>query len=94
MTVEEVLALETRDYQHRNGSYPKSNIADSVEIRQRNDNEFVILCAFKNTTESHAKDWIENFATKHDLKFTSRAEAWQDGDYQDDWVMAELIVTI
>ena len=91
MTREEILALTTDDYQHRNGDYPLSGVAESIEVYEK-DNCFSIEANFKNTSTSMAKRWIERFAEKNELKVIKAAEACQNGDYYNDWVKAWIIV--
>ena len=93
MTREEILNLTENDFQQRKGKYPKSNIPDDIIVRER-DNNFVITASFKNTTESNAKYWLNNYVKKFDLNIVDESKAWQDGDYQDDWVIASITVSI
>lgn len=94
MTREEVLALATKDYQHRDDNYPKSDVADNIDVYERSDGNFSITAEFKNTSETRAKRWLEDFVERKGLKIVSSAEAWQTGDYRDDWVSAEVTVSI
>ena len=92
MNTKDILALATTDYQHRDGDYPESDVADTINVYQRQDNTFEIEADFKNTSEESAKYWIEHFVKQHDLTIIKPADAYQDGDYQDDWVKAWVIV--
>ena len=92
MNIEDILALATTDYQHRRGDFPKSNVANSINVYQRQDDTFEIEADFKNTSEESAKHWIEHFVEQHDLIIIKSADACQDGDYQDDWVRAWVYV--
>lgn len=92
MNREEILALATRDYQHRDGDYPRSNVADSINVYERQDGTFEIEADFKNTSESTAKRWIEKFVEQHNLTIIKAADSCQDGDYHDDWVRAWVVV--
>ena len=76
-------SFETDDYQNRNGDYPKSDIPDSISYYK-----FGLEFYFKNTSEKSAKNWVKTFCDKNGLVPTS-IDAWQDGDYQDDWVVCE-----
>ena len=94
MIREEVLALATDDYQHRDNNYPRSDVADSIEVYEKSDGNFSITAEFKCTSETRAKRWLENFVERKGLKIVNSAEAWQTGDYHDDWVSAEVTVSI
>ena len=97
ITKDELLALATNDFQHRNGKYPKANIPDSIEIWETerihtNDAgepcpEFGIQASFKNTTQDAAERWLEKWCKQNDIPIRA-VESWQDGDYHDDWVCA------
>ncbi len=97
ITKEELLALATDDFQHRDGNYPKANIPDSIEIWEterihtNSDGEprpeFGIQASFKNTTQDAAERWLEKWCKQNDIPIHA-VESWQDGDYQDDWVCA------
>ena len=89
---EEILALATDDYQHRRGGYPESGEADTINVYEKQDGTFEIEADFKNTSEDRAKRWIERFAEKNDLAIVKAADACQDGDYEDDWVRAWVVV--
>ena len=73
-------ALETDDYQGRNGDYPKAGVPDAIDV-YNNDVTF----SFKNTSESSAQRWVERYLKNHGFK-VGRISAYQTGDYQDDWV--------
>ena len=92
MTREDILALATDDYQHRGGDYPESDVANSIDVYERQDGTFEIEADFKNTSVGSAKRWIEDFAEDNDLTIVKPADGCQDGDYQDDWVRAWVIV--
>ena len=94
MTRDDILELETEDYQHRRGNYPKSDVADSIRVEEQSYGIFEIEADFKNTSEDSAKRWLERFVEKHDLTIVKAAEACQDGDYQNDWVRAWVVVKI
>ena len=94
MTREEVLALATDDYQNRRGDAPESDIPDTISVYERSDGNFSILASFKNTSEDRAERWLEKFVDKKDLKIVRAVSAWQSGEYHDDWVDAEIVVSI
>lgn len=75
--------LATEDYQKRHGNYPSSNVPDSIRVE-----EDYITMDFKNTSESTAAAFMENFLNKHDIKLLGRVQTDQTGDYKDDWVEA------
>ena len=79
MKTEDILALATSDYQHRRGDYPESDIADTINVYQKQDGTFEIEADFKNTSEESAKHWIEHFVEQHDLIIIKLADACQDG---------------
>ena len=79
---------ETDDYQNRDGNYPESDIPDTIRA-YNNSLEF----SFKNTSESAGKYWVEDFARTEGLPIKN-IESWQDGEYQDDWIMVALDLDI
>lgn len=94
MTKQDVLDLETSDYQHRDGNYPKSGIPDTIDVTELDDGNFTVEASFKNTCEGDARDWLTNFVKDHNLKIAKHAISWQDGDYHDDWVIASITVAL
>lgn len=94
MTREEILALATDDYQDRRGDYPYNNVPDRIEVSDFGEDRFMIHADFKNTTEDFAKHWLTKYADAHDLKVIRDADAWQTGDYENDWVDADIVVGI
>ena len=82
---QKILTIATDDYQNRNGAYPKPGIPDMIDVNIQ-EGKFIFEISFKDTTESNAKFWVTNFVKDHKLK-VNNIESWQDGDYQDDWVM-------
>ena len=100
MVLEELLAMSTRDYQHRfdergaSIARVKNNMPDMLEIVENDDGSVHILGTFKWTSEETAIKWLEDFADKHDLKMVAKPCAWQDGDYDNDWVQASMDVQL
>lgn len=91
MKKEELLVLETQDYQNRNGDYPKSGIADTVEVYE--ENQFIAIeGSFKNTSEETAMKWMKNYVSNAGYT-VEKTTAFQDGDYADDWVNATAYVS-
>ena len=86
--VKELAKLQTDDYQHREGSYPKSGIPDSIRVLGR-----TVTAEFKNTSESQAARWLERHLENLGFTLKSKAEAFQSGDYDDDWVTASATVS-
>jgi hypothetical protein len=76
----------TDDYQNRRGDYPAAGKPVSIEAYE-NTLDF----SFKNTSEQMGRKWVERFAKQHDLPIES-IDSWQDGDYQDDWIVVSLAV--
>lgn len=82
--------LTTSDYQNRNGSYPKSNVPDSIKFFDENDGACLEI-DFKNTSEKEVIDWFNsskeiNIVNKFKANYNIELKAYQDGDYPDDWV--------
>lgn len=83
--------LNNEDYQKRGNNYPKSNVPTSINVQS---NE--ILISFKNTSEEIAKKFAENLikAKSGELKIPKnmniKIKTYQDGDYHDDWVCAQI----
>lgn len=94
MTRTELLALETKDYQHRGSDYPMNNVPDRIEVSDFGEDRFMIHADFKNTTEDSAKHWLTKYADSHDLEVIREADAWQTGDYENDWVDADIVVRL
>lgn len=86
----ELKKLETTDYQNRKGSYPSSNVPDSIKFFQEIDGASLEI-DFKNTSEQEAIDWFKtskeaNIVNKFKVNYDIEITAHQDGDYPDDWV--------
>ena len=71
----------TLNFQNRSG-YPASNVPDMIEFWGDE-----VEIRFKNTTEETAEKWTNNFIEKNLLSGKVVAVV-QEGDYQDDWVVA------
>ncbi len=78
----------TDDYQNRDGDYPRAGKPDTISV-YKNTLEF----SFKNTSEVDGKAWVEKFARSNDL-LVDKISSWQDGEYQDDWIIVSLKVKI
>jgi hypothetical protein len=78
-------ALETDDYQKRDGQYPKSNVPDSIRAYRGKGDETTLEFQFKNTSEATGKAWAKNFCETRGLKVV-RIGSNQSGDYHDDWI--------
>ena len=86
----ELKKLETTDYQNRKGSYPSSNVPDSIKFFQEIDGASLEI-DFKNTSEQEAIDWFKtskeaNIVNKFKVNYDIEITAHQDGDYPDDWI--------
>lgn len=85
----------TDDYQGRGGNYPKSNVPDSINL-EFSDTFCILSFSFKNTNESTAENFVQRFikTNKDDLKIPKKLKqtitVYQDGDYQDDWVVCNF----
>lgn len=86
----ELMELKTDDYQNRDGEYPKANIPDSIDVFE-SKNTVIVTAYFKNTEEHIAIEWLKNKLSKYKV---SKIEAYQTGDYQDDWVDATAEIKI
>lgn len=84
-------AFETRDYQNRKGNYPKENVTDSITFEDDSSKKQMTLSFdFKNTTEKNAKQWVIDFLEKNSISKNSYIiESYQDGDYENDWVIVK-----
>lgn len=92
----ELKKLETTDYQNRKGKYPRSNVPDSIKCFE-NDNGVSLEFDFKNTSEQDVVAWYETskealIVNKFKSNYDIEIKAYQDGDYNDDWI--KLIVNL
>jgi len=80
MTLEQ---YNNEDYQNRGGNYPKSNKPVSIEAYK---NELTF--SFKNTNESDSIKAVKKTTTYKEIseKYKVTINAYQTGDFQDDWV--------
>lgn len=79
----ELTKLATDDYQGRGGNYPRPNVPDCITV-----NGASVSAEFKNTTEEKAACWLENYIEGQGFRIKGKVEAFQSGDYEDDWVTA------
>ena len=83
--------FETSDFQNRGGSYPRSNIPTDIVVYSDE-----LVFSFKNTSEEDAKDFVERFIERNKSvlnipkKLKQTITVYQDGDYQDDWVVCNF----
>lgn len=84
---EELAKLATSDYQGREGNYPRADVPDSISV---NGNS--VSADFKNTTETTARKWLKRYLEGKGFRIKGEVESFQDGDYQDDWVVAYATV--
>jgi len=83
----ELKQLETEDYQHRGKNGPRSGVADTIQV-DGND----VVAEFKSTSESTAKKWLKDFIERKGYTI-GELDAYQSGDYDNDWVTAYCTVT-
>lgn len=91
MTTNDIFSLATKDYQNRNGKYPQANIPDTINVKHINNN-FELVFSFANTTESCGKQFVENYISKNNLQLLD-LDAWQDGVYQDEWIIVKALAS-
>lgn len=89
MTSAVLESYATNDYQNRGGSYPKSEVPDAIYFNTPNVLEF----SFKNTSEESASKFVERFASRLGCEILY-LNAYQTGDYKDDWVDVTLKVKV
>lgn len=92
----ELKQLETDDYQNKKGNPPKSNVPVSIEFCKNKDGVQLDF-DFKNTSELEVKDWFKSskealIVNKFKSEFNIKVDAYQDGDYPNDWV--KLVVKL
>ncbi len=83
---------ETDDFQNRGDSYPRGGTPVRIDS-YAHKNQASLSFAFKNTSEDDARAFVSQFMQQHGLP-VSDIQAWQDGDYHDDWVTAEATYTV
>lgn len=85
----------TDDYQGRGPNYPKSYAPDTINL-EYSTTYCILSFSFKNTDESSAKSFVQRFIdiNKENFKIPKKIKqtisAYQDGDYQDDWVVCNF----
>lgn len=81
----------TEDFQERGDNYPRSGLPVTIEVYDDTQTlkRVVMLLWFKNTSIGDAVTWTKGFARRNSLPY-SKVDGWQEGDYQDDWVMVEM----
>lgn len=90
--IEQIMNLQTDDYQNRRGDYPSSNVPDSIQVY--NNGKFIeIECEFKNTEERVAENWLDNKLTEIGIQ-EFKIGTSQNGDYQGDWVLSYTRITL
>lgn len=85
-----LLGLETDDFQNRKGDYPKSDIPDTISTSEEGS-KFIVELSFKNTSEKDALKWSLKYLIKKGFVIDS-SETYQDGDFEDDWVMVVVYI--
>ena len=89
--------LQNYDFQNRKGNYPKSDIPDSISVHIYSERT-VIEFLFKNTSEDTASNFAKRFMAKNSdvIKLPKKLKVdfntYQDGDYQDDWVICNCVI--
>ena len=86
---EKLFNLATEDYQNRRGQYPTGGVPDTIDVFERN-NKIFIEFSFKNTSEISADRWVRNYLKNKIGIDPFKVSAYQDGDYQNDWVVAQV----
>jgi hypothetical protein len=75
-------ALETNDFQNRNGNYPRSGVPDTIDV-----SDYDISFSFKNTSQRDAERWVRDYLSQKGFSvFSNAVGSHQSGDYDDDWV--------
>ena len=86
---EKLFNLATEDYQNRRGQYPTSDVPDTINVFEY-DNKIFVEFSFKNTSEFFADRWVCNYLKNKFDVYPFKVSTYQDGDYQDDWVVAQV----
>jgi len=84
---ERLKGLATDDYQKRVGDYPRSGIPTSIQVWEEN-RSISVEAMFKNTSEKTADRWMRRFLSGKvgEPAKNAKYQAYQSGDYHDDWV--------
>ena len=86
---EKLFNLATEDYQNRRGQYPTGGVPDTINVFERNDKVFIEF-SFKNTSEISADRWVCNYLKNKIDVDPFKVSTYQDGDYQNDWVVTQV----
>ena len=85
---EKLFSLATNDYQNRRGQYPTGGVPDTIDVFERNSEVFIAF-SFKNTSEISADRWVRNYLKNKIGVDPINIDTYQDGDYQNDWVVSQ-----
>ena len=85
---EKLFSLATNDYQNRRGQYPTGEVPDTINVFERNSKVFIAF-SFKNTSEISADRWVRNYLKNKIGVDPINIDTYQDGDYQNDWVVSQ-----
>ena len=85
---EKLFSLATNDYQNRRGQYPTGGVPDIIDVFERNGKVFIEF-SFKNTSEISADRWVRNYLKNKIGVDPFNVDTYQDGDYQNDWVVTQ-----
>ena len=85
---EKLFSLATNDYQNRRGQYPTGGVPDTIDVFERNSKVFIAF-NFKNTSEISADRWVRNYLKNKIGVDPINIDTYQDGDYQNDWVVSQ-----
>ena len=86
---ERLAALATDDFQGRGNNYPRCGVPDTIDVR-----EDTISCDFKNTSPKTAAAWLRRYLVNNGFTIKGEVDAFQSGDYEDDWVTATAKIQI
>lgn len=64
---------------------------DTIEVNKVSNDGVEVAASFKNTSESTAKTWLEQFIRSHGFE-NAEVDVCQSGDYNNDWVDAYCVV--
>ena len=90
---EKLFNLATEDYQNRRGQYPTAGVPDTIDVFEYNSKIFIEF-SFKNTSEISADRWVRNYLKNKIDVDPFKVSTYQDGDYQNDWVVAQALYLI
>ena len=86
---EKLFSLATEDYQNRKGQYQASDVPDTINVFEH-DNKIFVEFSFKNTSEFFADKWVCNYLRNKIDVYPFKINTYQDGDYQNDWVVTQV----